>query len=97
MVARRERALLFCARVALDAPARGRSASPLEAAPRIDYAAKATSSKSQGKDPSFDVVGLRARTVPSHQRAVWELHLPTLRLRLALVVGVCAEEGARAQ
>ena len=32
MVARRERAALFCARVALDAPARGRSASPLEAA-----------------------------------------------------------------
>ncbi len=30
MVARRERAALFCARVALDAPARGRSASPLD-------------------------------------------------------------------
>ena len=60
----------------------GPSISPLEAAPRIDYATRTTSCKSQGKDPSFDAAAVRARTVPNPEHAVRGLYMRPLWLCL---------------
>src|SRR5436190_19422681 len=60
VVGRRGRWKTVCARVARQALLRGRSTSPLDDATRFAYATKATSAKSQGKDPSFETAGARA-------------------------------------